>query len=322
MTFHFKEDEMAKKKNSWSRRNFVRAMSMGGLASAVMGSREAAGAGFFRLSVSLEDRPIRADGAVSFGLVTDTHYGDLEDTTRPRFFRSSLTNIEETVSAFNEKRLDFAVHLGDVTQEAPAGGAARDTTMGWLKQYDDRFKAFDGPIHYAMGNHDIVRMSKADFLENTSGAIRERWFAFDRKGYRFLVLDPNFRQDGVVPTEQLGWMDDQLADAAGLGRRVIVFLHQNLHVGTSSAKHLVKNAAAVNDRLAASGVVDAVFCGHYHRPGYARVGGIHYFTLTATVEGLDPAGCMVHIDPDGTLRLEGGSARQPSYGPMPRALTA
>ena len=45
----------------------------------------------------------------------------------------------------------------------------------------------------------------------------------------------------------------------------------------------MRNAAEVRSVLEKSGVVIAVFSGHYHEPGYQLVNGIHYVMLQANV---------------------------------------
>ena len=64
--------------------------------------------------------------------------------------------------------------------------------------------------------------------------------------------------------------------------KVIVFAHQRLDV---SNNHGVKTNSQVRSVLESSGKVLAVFQGHSHQNDVNEIGGIHYCTLVAMVEG-------------------------------------
>lgn len=163
---------------------------------------------------------------LSFGLVADTHYGDFDDTDRPRFFRSSLPNLGETAEMFEEEKVDFAVHLGDVIQESHS----RTTSLSWLAAMDQQFRNYTGERQYLMGNHDLGDLSKAEFMAATSGSSKAPNYFFDRGGFRFIVIDANYRQDGVsydrgnfswtnsfVPERQVLWLSKTIDRARALG---------------------------------------------------------------------------------------------------------
>ncbi len=308
------------------RRRFLARAAAGGLVTLVPGAAFASAEKLFlRVRVSLPEDRGRPE-PISFGLVADTHSGDLPDTDRPRYFRSSLGNLEETVQLFNQQNLDFAVHLGDVIQES----GNRTTSITWLREMDEVFRQFHGPIHYAGGNHDFVDLSKNDFLAATSSTFRAHHYYFDRGGYRFVVVDANYRQDGTaynqgnfhwtdtfLPQEQVGWLERTLERAKRAGLPVIVFAHQTFD--ETSQNHVIKNAAAVRDLFESKGNVAAVFYGHRHAGGYFHINGIHYVGLVATVNGPDKAAGIVRIPGDGTIQVEGIGERQPTWGPFPAA---
>ena len=62
---------------------------------------------------------IREAPVVRFGAVTDIHYADHDPDPRPlgvigqRFYRESCRKLKEAVAVFNERKLDFAIELGD-----------------------------------------------------------------------------------------------------------------------------------------------------------------------------------------------------------------
>ncbi len=305
------------------RRRFFKQAAACGLLTLVPGVAVAsANKLFLRVKVALPDGGGRPE-PISFGLVADTHSGDFDDTDRPRYFRSSLGNLEETVQLFNQRNLNFAVHLGDVIQESHN----RVTSIAWLSEMDEVFKEFAGPIHYVAGNHDFGDLSKSDFLAATSGTFKAHHYFFDRAGYRFIVLDANHRQDGVaydrgnftwtdtfIPQAQLIWLEKTLAQAAAVNRPAIVFVHQTLD--ETSENHMIKNAAEVRSLFESQGNVTAVFYGHRHAGGYFNINGIHYVGLVATVNGPDKAAGIVKIPGNGTIEIEGIGERQPDWGPF------
>ena len=93
---------------------------------------------------------------------------------------------------------------------------------------------------------------------------------------------------------------------------MLVFAHQRLDI---SGNHSVRNHADVRQQLEQSGRVLAVFQGHSHHNDHREIGGIHYCTHAAMVEGSganNNAYSVVDIHDDGTIRIE-GFRQQHSY---------
>ena len=75
-----------------------------------------------------------------------------------------------------------------------------------------------------------------------------------------------------------------------------------------SNSHGVKNNAAVRKIFEASGKVLAVFQGHSHKNDLKEIGGIHYCTLVAMVEGSGAENngySLMDIHPNGMIQLTG-----------------
>ncbi len=178
-----------------------------------------------------------------------------------------------------------------------------------------------------LGNHCVETLKKEEFLAEVT---QERsYYSFDRGGVHFVVLDSCFRSDGVpygrnnshwtdanIPTAEVEWLE---ADLKAGDKPVVVFAHQRLDV---SNNHGVKNNAAVRQILETSGRVLAVFQGHSHQNDLKEIGGIHYCTLVAMVEGdgADNNGYSVlEIQPDGTLILSGFCKQMSRGWSAPRA---
>ena len=156
-------------------------------------------------------------------------------------------------------------------------------------------------------------LTKEEFLGEVG---QERsYYSFESGEFHFVVLDSNFRSDGVpygrknfrwtdanVPQAEMDWLRDDLRATC---KKTLVFAHQRLDV---AGNHSVKNAAGVRKVLEESGKVLAVFQGHSHKNVLQTIGGIHYCTLVAMVEGTGEGNngySILRAYPNGTLALEG-----------------
>lgn len=248
----------------------------------------------------------------SFGLLTDAHYADAP-ARGSRHYRDSLAKLEQAVEAFNRQQLAFVVELGDFVDAGPS----KDEELAYLHTVDRSFQRFQGERHYVLGNHCLHAFTKDEFLAECGAPVKKSFYSFDCGRFHFVILDANFRSDGSpyaagnfswtdtwIHAAQLRWLADDLAGARA--KKTFVFVHQNLH--NEKDAHGVKNAPEVRRVLETAGNVAAVFQGHMHSGGYAKIGGIHYCTLKAMVEGpgLDNnAYAVVSMDESGRITLDG-----------------
>jgi len=232
---------------------------------------------------------VRTSAEFSFGIVGDIHYAD-KDMRINRHYRDSIAKLEQCVATFNESRLPFAVMLGDFIDKAPD----KTTELEYLKTVRQAFAQFTGDKHFVLGNHDLARLSKAEYLANCGAVSPQSYYSFDAGGCHFAILDAGFTKagaaydagnfqwkDAYIPAAQQEWLAQDLQNANA--KKTMVFVHQNLH--DDSSLYGVKNAKAVRRILEKSGNVLAVLQGHDHKGAYAKINGIHYFTLKALVDG-------------------------------------
>ncbi|MFN8710027.1 MAG: metallophosphoesterase family protein [Planctomyces sp.] len=242
------------------------------------------------------------------GLVTDLHYAD-KVPAGTRHYRETLAKLEEAARQFEQDKPSFLVELGDFIDAADSV----DVELEYLRTINRPFSAICKDRHYVLGNHCVDTLKKEEFL---GGVEQEKsYYSFDRGGFHFIVLDSCFRSDGEsygrknfqwtdanIPTAELEWLKADLQDN---DKPVIVFAHQRLDVSNS---HGVRNNAEVRKALESSGKVLAVFQGHSHQNDLEEIGGIHYCTLVAMVEGsgVENNGySLMEIEPTGTIRLTG-----------------
>lgn len=252
---------------------------------------------------------------IRFGIVTDCHYADA-DAQGTRFYRESLDKLSECVALMNTERVDFLIELGDFKDQDKT--PAEQNTLSYLQAAEKAFRKFNGPTYHVLGNHDMDSISKIQFLkrvDNTNINSNRSYYSFDSNGLHFIVLDANYRANGVdyengnfdwtdanIPSHEIDWLRQDLSAAHGA---VIVFIHQLLD-GTGSV--YVKNAEQVRQVLETSGKVLAVFQGHHHPGSYSNIAGIHYYTLKALVEGHGPENnsyAIAEVHPDNSIIVTG-----------------
>jgi predicted phosphodiesterase len=246
--------------------------------------------------------------ALKIGLITDLHHAD-KPPAGSRHYRETLGKFSEASEKFVAEQADFVVELGDLIDAADSV----ETELRYLNTIDREYSAVSKDRHYVLGNHCVDTLKKEEFL----GAVGQQnsYYSFDRSGFHFVVLDSCFRGDGKpyerknfkwtdanIPPAELEWLK---ADLAETDNSVIVFAHQRLDV---SNHHGVRNCQAVRAILESSGKVLTVFQGHSHQNDLKQIGGIHYCTLVAMIEGSGPENngySMLSISTDGTLSLNG-----------------
>jgi Calcineurin-like phosphoesterase len=234
-----------------------------------------------------------AKDSLRVGLVTDLHHAD-KPSAGSRHYRETLGKLAE------------AANLIDAADTV-------ETEQRYLKEINREFCAISKDRHYVLGNHCVDTLTNAEFLGGVEQ--KESYYSFDRGDFHFVVLDACFRSDGEpygrknsewndanIPAAEVEWLQ---ADLRSTDRKTVVFAHQRLDV---SNDHGVKNCPEVRGVLQDSGKVLAVLQGHSHQNDLKDIGGIHYCTLVAMVEGTGAENSgysIMEIAADGVIRLMG-----------------
>lgn len=252
---------------------------------------------------------------VRFGVLTDAHYADAP-SRGTRFYRESRTKVREAVTRLEAARVAFLAQLGDCKDMVAGESPAR--TLDYLSLITRETARFNGPVYHVLGNHDMDNVSKPQALGllRSAGVGEGRsFYAFSHGGVRFITLDACYTKagddydrgnfdwrDANVPAAELAWLRSELAASA---QPVIVLAHQRLD---GSGDVYVTDSAAVREAFEASGKVLAVFQGHDHPGARSTLGGIHYYTLKAVVEGSgqeNNAYAVVEVHPDLSISVRG-----------------
>ena len=242
------------------------------------------------------------------GLATDLHYAD-KPPSGTRYHRESLTKFAEAAQRFQQEQPDHVVALGDLIDSAPS----LDAEKNYLKQVAKQFATLPGKHHFVLGNHCVENLTKPEFL----GIVGQEksYYAFDAAGCHFVILDACFNKEGAsygrknfkwgdanVPAAEIEWLR---ADLRRTEHKTIVCIHQCLDL---FPPYGVQNGHDVRRVLEHSGKVIGVLQGHFHWGNYGDIGGIHYCTIQAVVEGSGPENnsyAMLDILPGDGIRITG-----------------
>ncbi len=231
-----------------------------------------------------------------FGLVADSHYAD-RDPRNTRFYRQSLSKMEEFIDVMNHEKVDFIIHLGDFKDEDHQ--KREKDTLSYLIKLESVYSKFQGPGYHCVGNHDVDSITKQQFLGNiTNTGIpgSKSYYSFDNHNFHFIVLDANYDingkdhffkegadwQDTNIPETEISWLENDLNKTR---LSTIVFCHQPLYkYDYEEAIMYVKNFQEIQRIFEDSEKVIAVFQGHVHYENYKNVNGIHYATQYGMVD--------------------------------------
>lgn len=267
---------------------------------------------------------------LSFGIFTDAHYTP-PDGEGPR--GDSPAKFRSCIDLFNARKLPLAIFLGDLIES----DRDRPTSLACAREMGEAFAEFHGERHFVLGNHDLLTLTKCEFLQAAGAGDGPGFYSFDCRGAHLAVLDGNCHQDGAdfaegdfnwerawVSEAQLTQLTDDLA-AAG-DRPTIVLCHEDLDDRRDDQGELsiliVRNAPAVRAVLAGSHNVVAVITAHHHAGFETVIDGIPHFVLKSLLDGpLDEGTCgIVSIWPDGGITVEGfGHQGDVRFAPRPEA---
>ena len=247
------------------------------------------------LSFGVDPRP--GSPLFRFGAVADCQY--CEATSKNRKYNLSPKKLTACVQHYNKQELSFVVHLGDFID--------RDfESFDKVVPIYNRLKA---PHYHVLGNHDFSVVDDKKLLVPAKLGLKQRYYDFARKGWRFIVIDGNdvslyawpkgdprtkaaaeyYKSlkprppswNGALGDEQLKWIEAKLQAATKAKERVMVFCHFPVYPKNN---HNLWNAGSLTELLSRYPCVAAYVNGHNHAGNYGQSDGIHYLTLKGMVD--------------------------------------
>ncbi|GLE00770.1 hypothetical protein PINS_up009558 [Pythium insidiosum] len=248
---------------------------------------------------------------LSFGLITDVQYADVEDGwnyshTTQRFYRNAFVLMERAIDAWlsrSQPPLAFAVNLGDLIDGKSKRAGSTPAALERMQRAWRRFETAAGPTYYdftvdrapgvrfvVLNPYGVTSLARApdDPVFQQARATLRRENPNDDlnsplglRGKRKRFVEYN----GAVDAAQLEWLHEALRRADAASERVVVFSHVPLHPSSCPATCLLWNYDAVLRVIDAHDCVRAVFSGHVHSNGYHRSRrGVHFVVCDAVLE--------------------------------------
>lgn len=198
----------------------------------------------------------------------------------------STNELDIMQARAREEGCDFIIHAGDLCFHAEA-------IADFIRQYN----AFQIPSYHALGNHDSDRTPLETVLKLYS--MPHNYYYFDCKGYRIIVLDPNYYRSGDgyihynlgdygdgdlhgwLPPDQLKWLEETIASAPG---PCLLISHESLE----------READGIHNRLQVQRIINeanakrphsVLMCinGHYHTDHIRILDNVCYFDVNSAV---------------------------------------
>ncbi|MCB8920797.1 MAG: metallophosphoesterase [Ardenticatenaceae bacterium] len=211
-----------------------------------------------------------------FAHISDTHFGPTADYERHGFRPYPCAEaLVDTLNALPQKP-DFVIHTGDVvTHPDPVSYELAQRVLGRLEM----------PVYYVTGNHDTAVLIHQNLSfgskEDLSDDPNLLSYAFEVKGYRFVVLDARAPDDmdphGLFSAAQLAVVR---REAQPQGPPLTIFMHFPIHRMNSiwmDANMMVMNGREFHQSLLpARDRLRGVFYGHVHQSMQTVRDGILY----------------------------------------------
>jgi Calcineurin-like phosphoesterase len=215
----------------------------------------------------LSARPAAPDARVRFAVIGDAEPGRF-------WFSRVLYNPDRGVfwrllSRADRAGGDFIVQLGDMVSR----GVARNFRAFFRRL---RAAALRTPYLTVTGNHDRRKPHGITDSRLYRGLFGASSYAFDRAGWRFVVVD---NSDGRLTRDRLAWLDSVLEKS----RPTIVFTHMPpAPLGEWTDFGAFKGSGGFHEgarefmRLLSERGVARVYMGHVHAFGVLDRGGVRY----------------------------------------------
>jgi hypothetical protein len=213
-----------------------------------------------------------------FVQLSDTHWGFRDDKINP----DAEGTLKKVIAAVNglSRQPDFVVFTGDMTHTTN-DAKERRRRMSDVKGMLGELKVKN--IRFTPGDHDATA-DRGEAYQELFGRLH---YAFDHKGYHFVVLDNVSDKEFRLGDTQLQWLASDLAQVPK-DSPVVVLTHRPLFElyrpwgwftpDGDKAMELLRPAKAT------------VFYGHIHHEHHTTAGGLVHHAATALMIPIPPAG--------------------------------
>ena len=218
--------------------------------------------------------PVRAAAPFFFIQLTDPQFGMFTDN---KSFEQETANFEFAVATINRLHPAFVVVTGDLVNRT--GDAAQ---IQECKRILAKVNA-DIPVYNVAGNHDVGNTPTPKLIEAYTNAFGPDHYAFHFGNFEGIVLDSNLIQAPQkvrdLAAQQKSWLAEELQGAPKSGvRHIVIFQHHPWFLKSVDEPdqyfNLPREQRTAYLPLFHQFGVEAIFCGHYHRPLTASDGDL------------------------------------------------
>ena len=231
----------------------------------------------------------------TFAVVTDTHvnFGETECNSEFEINKRANGRLRHVVRDLNRRDLAFVMHLGDVVHPVPALADLYERAAARFREIAAELRH---PLYLAPGNHDI---GDKPIVWGPGGVVREEFIglwnrnfgpnyqAFEHGDCRFYLVDAQIINSGLAhEAEQKAWLEADLAEAAGAGKRLFLGTHYPPFLTEAGEDEHFDNIAEPGRswllNLLERHGAEALFSGHVHNFWYNRHGVTDCYALPST----------------------------------------
>lgn len=214
----------------------------------------------------------------TFLAFTDLHH-------EPKVFpHDANAYLQQILRRAEDENVSFVIQLGDLLHTPELNSSLCDV-----------YKEHSQPTYCVFGNHDTDQEDYAYIMRMYR--LERNYYHFDRDGYRFIVLDPNYCRDaewnlihyapklkrehlfGTIPQEQLDWLKKTIEESP---YPCVIFTHQSLERtdGVSNRGEVWQIINRANCRKEHS----VILCvnGHHHCDYCTFINGVCCLDLNST----------------------------------------
>ena len=269
----------------------------------------------------------KKDTSFKIGVISDCQYCDCE-IKWDRYYKKAPQRLKEAVAVLNKDALSYTIHLGDFI----------DKNFESLDSVLPTWKQLKSKTYHVLGNHDFEVKDSLKTKVIKKLGIKNRYYSFVEKDWRFIVLDGNDlsfygaltetkkRQtdslfnslnkqlpyvkewNGALSTTQLKWVKEELEKAVQSNQKVGFYCHFPIY---PIDQHNIWNREQLLALIQPYKNVKVFFNGHNHAGAYQLVDNVHYLTFKGMVDTENTSAfAKVKFDKD-TITVEGFD-REPS----------
>ncbi|WP_291529590.1 metallophosphoesterase [Bacteroides sp. UBA939] len=246
---------------------------------------------------------VNKDSIIRFGIIADIQYCNC-DRAGSRYYRNSLTKLDECIDKLNEEKVQFTINLGDLVD--------RDTPCN-LDSVLSRLCKLNNTAYNLTGNHDYGNIQDNEQLYKRLN-MPGQYYSFRRGNWCFIMLNTNevapyanventekeaeltdmlqkikeekrsngAGYNGGISKKQMQWLEQELKKSQRNSINTLIFSHHPLY-GINGLTAL--NDLEIIDLLSKySATVKGVISGHHHAGAFGFYKDIPFITVEGMVE--------------------------------------